>query len=124
MVKDNVTLQGLDTLLDLNGVVIEQDKGCWVKFDVSKTVISKERPHGLRYSLTLHDKYGTRLMGFDNAHYVKPPKKYKYSGQIIAFDHLHCHSADKGIPYEFQNAYQLMQDFFKKVDEILKQQVF
>ena len=62
-------------------------------------------------------------MGFDNAHYVKPPKKYKYSGRIVAFDHLHRHSADKGIPYEFQDAYQLMQDFFNKVDEILKQQV-
>ena len=50
-------------------------------------------------------------------------EKYKYSDRIIAFDHLHRHSTDKGIPYEFQNAYQLMQDFFNKVDEILKQQV-
>ena len=41
MIKDNETPQGLDTLLDLNGVVIEKDKGCWIKFDVSKTAISK-----------------------------------------------------------------------------------
>lgn len=32
MVKDNVTPQGLDTLLDLNGVVIGQDKGIPYEF--------------------------------------------------------------------------------------------
>jgi hypothetical protein len=31
---------------------------------------SKERPHGLRYSLTLHGPGGKRLVGFDNAHGV------------------------------------------------------
>ena len=113
---------GLETLLDLDGVVIDQDNGYWVKFDVSKTTETKERPHGLRYSLTLHDKYGKRLMGFDNAHAVKLPKKYKYSGRVIEFDHLHRHSLDSGVPYEFKDAYQLIEDFFKKVDEILKKQ--
>jgi hypothetical protein len=24
-------------------------------------------PHGIRYALTLHDRYGTRLLGYDNA---------------------------------------------------------
>ena len=115
-VKDH----GLETLLDLDGVVIDQDNGYWVKFDVSKTDVTKERPHGLRYSLTLHDQYGKRLMGFDNAHAVKLPKKYKYSGRVIEFDHLHRNSLDKGIPYEFKDAYQLIQDFFLKVDAILK----
>ncbi len=111
---------GLETLLDLDGVIINQDNGYWIKFVVSKTDVTKERPHGLRYSLTLHDKYGKRLMGFDNAHAVKLPKKYKYSGRVVEFDHLHRNSLDKGIPYEFKDAYQLIQDFFKKVDEILK----
>lgn len=55
--------QGLETLLDLNGVIIQQEKGYWVKFEVSQTPVTKERPHGLRYSLTLHDKYGKRIMG-------------------------------------------------------------
>jgi len=111
---------GLETLLDLDGVVIDQNNGYWVKFDVSKTEVTKERPHGLRYSLTLHDKYGKRLMGFDNAHAVKLPKKHKYLGRIIEFDHLHRTNVDKGIPYEFQDAYQLIKDFFMRVDEILK----
>ncbi len=34
-------------------------------------------PHGIRYALTLHDRYGTRLLGFDNAHAVKPPMRMK-----------------------------------------------
>lgn len=29
---------------------------------------SSERPHGIKYSLTLHAPDGTRLLGFDNAH--------------------------------------------------------
>lgn len=114
--------QGLETLLDLNGVIIEQDKGHWVKLEVSKTTVTKERPHGLRYSLTLHDKFGNRIMGYDNAHAVKLPKKFKYSGRVIEYDHHHRHSLDNGIPYEFTAPYQLIQDFFEKVDEILKRQ--
>ena len=30
-----------------------------------------ERPHGLNYSLTLHDDEGERLLGFDNAHAIR-----------------------------------------------------
>jgi len=113
---------GLETLLDLDGVIIEQENGYWVKFDVSKVMVTKERPHGLRYSLTLHDKFGKRLMGYDNAHAVKPPKKYKYSGRIVEYDHHHRHYLDQGIPYEFKDPYQLIEDFFQKVDEVLKNQ--
>ena len=54
---------GLDTLLDLDGIIIEQKYGYWVKFDVSKTDVSPERPHGIRYSLTLHNKYGPKNNG-------------------------------------------------------------
>ncbi len=111
---------GLETLLDLDGTVINQEKGYWVKFDVSITDVTKERPHGLSYSLTLHEKYGKRVMGYDNAHAVKLPIKYKYSGRIIEYDHHHQHSLDRGIPYEFKDPYQLLQDFFEKVDEIIK----
>jgi len=114
--------QGLETLLDLNGVVINQENGYWVKFDVSRTDVTKERPHGLRYSLTLHEKYGKRIMGYDNAHAVKLPKKYKYSGRVVEYDHHHRHSLDRGIPYEFKDPYQLLHDFFEKVDEVLKKQ--
>jgi hypothetical protein len=111
--------KGLETLLDLNGVVIDQERGYWIKFEVSKTDRTKERPHWLSYSLTLHEKYGKRVMGYDNAHAVKLPKKYKYSGRIIEYDHHHRHSLDSGVPYEFKDPYQLLQDFFEKVDKII-----
>jgi hypothetical protein len=33
---------------------------------------------GVRYSLRLHDRYGARVPGYDNAHAVKPRKKSKF----------------------------------------------
>ncbi len=110
---------GLDTLLDLDGVIIEQKYGYWVKFDVAITDVSLERPHGIRYSLTLHNKYGQRVIGYDNAHAVKLPRKNKYAGRKVEFDHVHRHQKDVGIPYEFRDAYQLIQDFFESVDNML-----
>ncbi|ABE36587.1 hypothetical protein Bxe_C0689 [Paraburkholderia xenovorans LB400] len=63
----------LDTLLELDGVMYTVDDTgcCWVKFEVARIAVSPERPHGLKYSLTLHDEKGTRLLGFDNAHPVR-----------------------------------------------------
>ena len=37
------------------------------------------------------------------------------------FDHKHRHVADKGVPYEFKDANQLLQDFFNEVDAVLKE---
>ena len=42
----------------------------WVKFSIRRAPVSSERPHGLQYSLTLHDKTSERLVGLDNAHDV------------------------------------------------------
>jgi len=62
--------RGLDTLLELDGeiLVVDSSEKHWVKFIVKQVDPSPERPHGLSYSLTLHDETGTRLVGFDNAH--------------------------------------------------------
>lgn len=60
-------------------------------------------------------------MGHDNSHAIKPPKKFKYAGQRLAYDHMHRHIADKGVPYEFKDAYQLLADFFEEVDRVLKE---
>jgi hypothetical protein len=66
----------LDTLLDLNGqvFVVDPDGRHWVKFSVQRVDPTPERPHGLNYSLTLHDESGARLVGFDNAHTVHRTK--------------------------------------------------
>lgn len=59
----------LDTLLDLDGVVLVVDRrgGYWVKFEVRRIEATSARPHGLYYSLTLHGTANERLVGFDNA---------------------------------------------------------
>jgi len=65
--------RGLDALLDLDGVVYalsDDPAPYWVKFVVKQVPASPERPHGLSYSLTLHDPQGDRVLGFDNAHPV------------------------------------------------------
>lgn len=54
----------------------------------------------------------------DNAHAIKPPKKGKYSGRLM-YDHVHRTPCDKGYPYEFTSAEQLLQDFFAKIDEVI-----
>jgi hypothetical protein len=57
-----------DFLLDLDGEVIVQDRGYWVKIEARRRNPSPHVPRGIDYSLTLHDKYGKRVLGFDNAH--------------------------------------------------------
>src|SRR5205807_8429597 len=59
----------LDTLLLLDGELFFIGD-CYVKFVIKTVPPTPERPHGLSYSLTLHDQAGERLVGFDNAHPV------------------------------------------------------
>ena len=111
----------LDTLLDMHETIIHQDDGYWMKFEAWQVEVSDMIPHGIRYSLTLHDKYGKRILGYDNSHAVKPPKKYKYAGQRLTYDHKHRHATDQGVPYEFTDAAQLLTDFFAESDRVLKE---
>lgn len=111
---------GLATLLDLDGSIIAQEHGCWVKIEAWAVPASREMPHGIRYSLTLHDRHGKRILGYDNAHALKPPRK-GFSGTRLEYDHRHRHASDKGVPYAFGSAYQLLADFFAEVDAVLKE---
>jgi hypothetical protein len=112
---------GLDTLLDLDGSILEQEGGYWIKIEARRVPMSEHAPHGIRYSLTLHDKYGARVLGYDNAHAVKSPKKFKFAGQRLPYDHRHRTSSDKGVPYGFETAYRLLEDFFAEVDRVIKE---
>ncbi|NYT67205.1 toxin-antitoxin system TumE family protein [Pusillimonas noertemannii] len=105
----------IDTLLDLDGSILDQEGGYWIKLEAWRVEASEAIPHGVRYSLTLHEPYGRRILGYDNAHAIKPPKRYKYAGRILAYDHKHRHATDKGVPYEFQSVQQLLSDFFADV---------
>lgn len=110
---------GLQNLLDLADSVIDQDDGNWIKIEAWSLAPNKEVPHGIRDSLTLHEPYGKRILGYDNAHAVKPPKKFKFAGRRLAYDHKHRHVSDKGAPYAFVDAHQLLSDFFTEVDQVL-----
>ena len=80
-----------------------------------------EIPHGIRYNLTLHNNYNRRIMGFDNAHAPKSRKRGKFKGRIVAYDHRHKSSKDRGTPYAFSSAQQLLEDFFNEVNRIMQE---
>ena len=110
----------LDTLLGLDGVVsaVSGDPTpYWVKFVVKQVPVSPERPHGLYYSLTLHDPQGDRVLGFDNAHPVRegsgPGARTR-----IGYDHQHRRKSVRF--YEYQDAATLIVDFWNEVESIIK----
>ena len=109
------------TLLDLHGNIFDQGDGYWITIKAWRVQSTPGIPHGIAYSLTLNEPYGARILGCDNAHAVKPPTKFKYAGRILPYDHKHRHARDKGVPYEYTSAYQLLQDFFAEVDRVLEE---
>jgi hypothetical protein len=112
---------GLDTLLDLDGSVLEQEGGFWIKIEARQVPASEHALHDIRYSLTLHDKHGVRVLGYDNAHAVKPPKRFKFAGRRLPYDHRHRTSSDKGVPYAVESAQRLLEDFLSEVDRVIKE---
>jgi hypothetical protein len=89
-----------------------------LKFEVKRTVPTPERPHGLRYSFTLHDPNGNRLIGFDNAHGV-PAQGSRFRKPSVEHDHWHRTGDDEGRPYQFTTADQLLADFETEVERVL-----
>jgi hypothetical protein len=72
----------LVTLLNLDGEIFPMDSGYWTKFEAYRVNPEPYMPHGVRYSLTLHDRYNRRVLGFDNAHAVKPARKGMAPGRL------------------------------------------
>ncbi|MGQ4277585.1 toxin-antitoxin system TumE family protein [Pseudidiomarina sp. E22-M8] len=108
----------LETLLDLDGEVIYQELGYWILIE-ARAVSSNDRvPHGIKYSLTLHDMQGKRVLGMDNAH---PIKKATAFGKAPEYsDHIHTANGNI-IPYNFINAGKLLEDFFDLADAFMKE---
>ena len=104
-----------DVLLDLEGQVLVIDaKGqYWVRFSVGRAARSAERPHALKYSLTLHGPGGQRLVGFDNAHSVRESRGPggKNRGPLD-----HKHRMETVRPYRFKDAATLLADFWTEVE--------
>ena len=112
--------RGLDALMELDGqiLVVHSAGKHWVKFIVKKVDPSPERPHGLSYSLTLHDETGARLVGFDNAH---PVSTGSGPGKMTLKQHDHKHRIRMVKPYGYTDAVSLVTDFWAEVDKVLKE---
>src|SRR4030065_372431 len=72
-----------------NGNLLQQDHGYWVEIHAWRVESSTLIPHGVRYALTLHQLSVTRVLGYDNAHAVKPSGRFKFAGQVLPYDHKH-----------------------------------
>lgn len=110
---------GLERLLDLHGFLAEVGGGYWVKMEARRVPADAARPHGVQYALTLHAPGGGRVFGIDNAHLVRPtrgPAGRSRAGR----DHMHRGSAVR--PYRYRDAETLMDDFWREVNAILKQE--
>ncbi len=110
----------LDALLDLDGqtLFIEETGVWWVKFVVRRVPVTKEKPHGLDYSLTLHGHNNLRFVGFDNAHQI-PSGSGPGARRRDAQDHRHRLRTVK--PYDYTDAGTLLADFWDAVDAILNE---
>jgi len=116
--QTNMRDPGLDTLLYLDGETLVVDSGgkCWVKFEVRQCTVTAERPQGLRYSLTLHDEAGSRLLGFDNAH---PIREGSGPGARTRIEYDHAHRGAQVRFYFYEDAAKLLADFWVEVEAIL-----
>jgi len=87
------------------------------KFEVRLVEPNNNIPHGVRYSLTLHDRRNERVLGYDNAHAVKVSKR-KLLAERNEWDHKH--QKTRIYPYEFISAGQLLEDFWKDVNRVTR----
>ena len=109
---------GLEFLLAFDGRIHYLEEGYWIKFEIERVKATKDRPHGLSYSFTLHAPDGKRLVGFDNAHGVTM-KGSRFKPKAPASDHWHRTETDPGRPYQFEDAETLIEDFFDEVERVL-----
>ena len=107
---------GIEKLLFLNGDrYFIDDKGEFEAiFKVKSVAESPEIPHGIKYTLLLLNAKGERIVCFDNAHAVNqgsgPSKK-----RSKQYDHKHIRN--RVVPYEFEDAFKLLKDFWDEVDK-------
>lgn len=107
---------GLDTLLLLDGEIFPMSNGYWTKIEAREVIPSEHIPHGIKYSLSLHNRYNKRVIGYDNAHGIKPKRK-KFGAKRVVWDHKHNQNIVE--EYEFESAAQLLEDFWKDVNDIV-----
>jgi hypothetical protein len=100
----------LEALLSLDGYEFRFTKAYTVKFEARQVKRTQGRPHGVKYSLTLHAPEGRRIYGLDNAHRTGPRRE---------FDHRHPYGTRKVVRYAYRGPVALLDDFFREVERIL-----
>jgi Family of unknown function (DUF6516) len=95
-----------------------KEAAIWVKFEVKRVIPTKQRPHGLDYSITLHGNDNERLVGFDNTHAVRQSAGPGGEGKP-AYDRRHRVRTIRS--YEYRDAATLLADFWAEVDAVLKE---
>jgi hypothetical protein len=103
----------LDVLLSLDGFEFQFARGYRVKIEAQRVEATKGRPHGVKYSLTLHDAGGRRIYGLDNAHGARRRRS--------AFDHRHVYGDRRVLPYAYRGPVELLEDFYREVERIVKE---
>jgi Family of unknown function (DUF6516) len=103
----------LQRLLDLDGEVMDQGEGFWVKIEAAKVGPDELRPHGISYSLCLFSPDDDCLLRFDNAHPIRVKRKMTETSD-------HVHWGGRVEPYVYSDPEELMSDFWEAVDEILR----
>jgi hypothetical protein len=100
--------QAMRRLLDYDGRRYWLTNGWSIRFRIGEAEATTGRPHGIKYSLTLHDVDGARLLGFDNAHGLP---------RVQVFDHRHrSRRTAELVTYNFTGADELICDFFAAVE--------
>lgn len=110
---------GLDRLLDLDGFIAGVGGGFWVKIVARRVPPGADHPHGVSYTLTLHDPTGERAFGIDNANLIRVTRG-PAGRSSPAHDHLHRGESVR--PYAYRDADTLMDDFWLEVEAFLKRE--
>lgn len=103
-------------MLCMDGEVHEIGGGLWFKIKAKRVEPTPERPHGIAYSLTLHDAGNRRIFAIDNAHAVSEGSG---PGRRSPVEYDHRHKGERVTPYEYRSAADLLGDFFEAVDREL-----
>src|SRR5215208_4456673 len=84
----------LEELLSLDGFEFQFAEGYLVRIAAQLVESTSTRPHGIKYSLTLHDPPGARIYGLDNAHSIR---------RRAEFDHRHVYGRRRIVPYVYRD---------------------
>jgi len=99
--------EAMERLLAYNGRRWWLTNGWSIWFRIWTILPSEGKPYGIRYSLTLHDVDGSRILAYDNAHSI--PRQTEH-------DHRHAfRNIGRRAPYQFIDGDTLISDFIDAV---------